>query len=564
VPRQHAARLGEREEAGRVDPLMTGRRVCGPPAAADGDDERGHGQAAQPEQEQQHEDSTCGHATTVALSGLAQISPIRHGGSMPVPVEQSTTVHEVAGLIGPVTALPAPRYVGLARRIRELVLAGQLPAGTRLPAERDLAAALATSRVTIASAYRVLREEGWAQTRHGSGTVTEVPGGLDDHGGWLPRHTTGLVDLAHASPSAVPQLEPAYRQAVERLSAFTDGHGYNPGGLPELREAIAERFTARGLPTEPDQVVVTCGVGDAAAVVAEALLEPGDRVLVEHPSYPGALRLVENAGARLVPVPVDQARPDDLVQAAHLAARQSGPRLAYLIPDFTNPTGARLSAGGRRRLAATLWQQGVLAVVDESCAELYLDEGPLPPYAAGLPDAATVTLGGLAKAVWGGLRIGWLRTDAALAARLSTVFGRRQLTVGLLDQLVATILVRDLDAVLDQRREQLRTQRDALLAALAELLPDWQVRAPAGGLSLWCALPPGLSSAALTAAAAPRGLLLAEGRAFGTGHAFDDHLRLPFTRPAPELRAAVEVLASLAETLRDGSGHPAVPAQTVV
>jgi DNA-binding transcriptional MocR family regulator len=483
---------------------------------------------------------------------------------MPVPVEQSTTVHEVAGLIGPVTALPAPRYVGLARRIRELVLAGQLPAGTRLPAERDLAAALATSRVTIASAYRVLREEGWAQTRHGSGTVTEVPGGLDDHGGWLPRHTAGLVDLAHASPSAVPQLEPAYRQAVERLSAFTDGHGYNPGGLPELREAIAERFTARGLPTEPDQVVVTCGVGDAAAVVAEALLEPGDRVLVEHPSYPGALRLVENAGARLVPVSVDQARPDDLVQAAHLAARQSGPRLAYLIPDFTNPTGARLSAGGRRRLAATLWQQGVLAVVDESCAELYLDEGPLPPYAAGLPDAATVTLGGLAKAVWGGLRIGWLRTDAALAARLSTVFGRRQLTVGLLDQLVATILMRDLDAVLDQRREQLRTQRDALLAALAELLPDWQVRAPAGGLSLWCALPPGLSSAALTAAAAPRGLLLAEGRAFGTGHAFDDHLRLPFTRPAPELRAAVEVLASLAETLRDGSGHPAVPAQTVV
>jgi DNA-binding transcriptional MocR family regulator len=483
---------------------------------------------------------------------------------MPVRIEQSTAVREVAGLIGPITALPAPRYVGLARRIRELVLAGQLPAGTRLPAERDLAAALATSRVTIASAYRVLREEGWAQTRHGSGTVSEVPGGSDDTGGWLPRHTTGLVDLAHASPSAVPQLEPAYRQAVERLSTFTDGHGYNPGGLPELREVIAERFTARGLPTEPDQVVVTCGVGDAAAVVAEALLEPGDRVLVEHPSYPGALRLVENAGARLVPVSVDEAHPDDLVQAAHLAARQSGPRMAYLIPDFTNPTGARLSAGGRRRLAATLWQQGVLAVVDESCAELYLDEGPLPPYAAGLPDAATVTLGGLAKAVWGGLRIGWLRTDAALAARLSAVFGRRQLTVGLLDQLVATLLVRDLDAVLEQRREQLRTQRDALLAALAELLPDWQVRPPAGGLSLWCALPPGLSSAALTAAAAPRGLLLAEGRAFGTGHAFDDHLRLPFTRPAAELRAAVEVLASLSETLRDGSGHPAVPARTVV
>jgi DNA-binding transcriptional MocR family regulator len=233
-------------------------------------------------------------------------------------------------------------------------------------------------------------------------------------------------------------------------------------------------------------------------------------------------------------------------------------------PSPSRKTNARLTAGGRRRLAATLWQQGVLAVVDESCAELYLDDGPLPPYAAGLPDAATVTLGGLAKAVWGGLRIGWLRTDAALAARLGAVFGRRQLTVGLLDQLAATLLVRDLDAVLDHRRRQLRTQRDALLAALAESLPDWQVRSPSGGLSLWCTLPPGLSSAALTAAAAPRGLLLAEGRAFGTGHAFDDRLRLPFTRPTPELRAAVEVLASLAGTLRGGAAHPAVPVRTVV
>jgi DNA-binding transcriptional MocR family regulator len=299
-------------------------------------------------------------------------------------------------------------------------------------------------------------------------------------------------------------------------------------------------------------------------VVVEALLEPGDRVLVEHPSYPGALRLVETAGARLVPVPVDETRPDDIVAAAHLAARQSGPRMAYLIPDFTNPTGARLSAGGRRRLAATLWQQGVLAVVDESCAELYLDDGPLPPYAAGLPDAATVTLGGLAKPVWGGLRIGWLRTDAALAARLSAVLSGRQLSVGLLDQLAATVLVRDLDDVLAWRREQLRTQRDALLDALADRLPDWRVHAPAGGLSLWCTLPAGLSSAALSAAAAPHGLLLAEGRAFGTGHAFDDHLRLPFTRPAPELRAAVDVLGTLAQTLTGSAGHPAVPARTVV
>jgi DNA-binding transcriptional MocR family regulator len=492
--------------------------------------------------------------------------PVHYGmvDCMPSSVDQSTPAHELAALVGPVEELAAPRYAGLARRIRDLVSAGQLPTGTRLPAERDLATALATSRVTIASAYRVLREEGWARTRHGSGTVTDSPGAPAGVG-WFPHAGAGRIDLGHAAPEAAPQLAGAYAAALAQLPSLTGGHGYFHNGLPELRAAIAERFTARGLPTDPDQVVVTSGVGDASSLVAEALLEPGDRVLVAHPTYPGALRMVEGARGRLVPVAVDATRPDDLVDAAHLAARQSAPRLAYLEPDFANPTGARLSATGRRRLAATLWQQGVLTVVDEVSAELHLAGDPLPPYAAGVPDVATVTVGGLSKAVWGGLRIGWLRTDAALADRLGTVLVRRQLSVGVLDQLAATALVRDLDAVLDGRRRQLRDRRDVLLAELAARLPDWQVHPPAGGLSLWCALPPGLSSAALSAAAAAHGVLLAEGRAFGTGHAFDDRVRLPFTLPAADLRTAVEVLASLAGPLRTGAG-PAVPvgAPTVV
>ena len=482
---------------------------------------------------------------------------------MPLSTEQSTPARELAALVGPVAALPTPRYAGLARRIRELVLGGQLPPGVRLPAERDLAAALATSRVTITSAYRALREEGWATTRHGSGTVVEVPGaGGSTGGGWLPRASPGLIDLAHAAPPAAPQLGPAYARALEQLPAYTDGNGYTPHGLPELRAAVADRFTTRGLPTDPDQVVVTAGVGDATALVLDQLMEPGDRVLVTHPTYAGSLRMVEAGSGRLVPVATDPAAPDDLVAAAHAAARQSAPRVALLEPDFANPTGARLSATGRRRLAATLWQQGVLAVVDEVSAELHLDVDPLPPYAAGLPDAAVVTVGGLSKAVWGGLRIGWLRTDAALADRLGLAYARRQLSVGLLDQLTATLLVEDLDAVLAGRRAGLRAQREVLLSALAERLPDWRVHPPTGGLPLWCTLPPGLSSAALVAAAAPHGLLLAEGRAFGTGHAFDDHLRLPFTRPAAELRAAVDVLAGLAGTLGAGRATPQV--RTVV
>jgi DNA-binding transcriptional MocR family regulator len=478
---------------------------------------------------------------------------------MPPRTEQSTSAAELATLVGPVEAAPGPRYVGLARRIRELVTTGALPSGSRLPAERELALVLGASRVTVASAYRLLREQGYAVTRHGSGTVAELP--VAGSSWSLPSTDPTLLDLAHAAPEADPALLPAYEEALARLPAHLSMHGYAPSGLPELRTAIADRFTARGLPTDPDQVVVTAGTGDATAVVLEALLQPGDRVLVEHPTYPGAVGMIGTAGGRCVPAPVDAGDPDALVGAAHLVARQSSPRLAFLMPDFSNPTGARLSAAGRRRLSATLWQQGVLTLVDEVTAELHLDDGPLPPFAAGLPDAATVTVGGLSKVVWGGLRIGWLRTDAASAARLGDALGRRQLSVGVLDQLAATVLVRELDDVLARRREVLRTRRAVLLEELARQLPGWTAPPPAGGLSVWCRLPSGTSSAALTAAAAPLGLLLAEGGAFGTGHAFDDHLRLPFTLPPEQLRAAVGLLARVDAELRSRPAAHRVPAR---
>jgi DNA-binding transcriptional MocR family regulator len=493
----------------------------------------------------------------LALSGAGHFGIV---ACMPALDERSTTARELAVLLGPVESLSGPRYAGMARRIRELVTAGHLPVGSRLPAERELAAELDLSRVTVASAYRVLREEGFASTRHGSGTVTEHPGARAN---WdLPRSGAGILDLAHAAPEAAAQLLPAYEAALAELPRHLDGHGYAPSGLPALRTAIAGWFGDRGLPTDPDQIVVTAGVGDAAALLWETLLEPGDRVLVEHPTYPGAVRSIAAAGGRCAPVAVDLGDPDALVSAAHVVARQSHPRLAYLMPDAANPTGVALSAAGRRRLAATLWQQGVLAVVDEVATGLHLDGDPAPPYAAGLPDAATITIGGLSKSVWGGLRIGWLRTDAVLAAQLGEALGRRQLSVGLLDQLTATALVARLPEVLEHRRAQLRERRDLLVEELSARLPGWSVPRPAGGLSLWCRLPAGLSSAAVVAAAAPSGLLLAEGRAFGTGHAFDDHLRIPFTRPPGELRSAVEILVDVEARLRAG-GSTAVPGPAV-
>lgn len=245
-------------------------------------------------------------------------------------------------------------------------------------------------------------------------------------------------------------------------------------------------------------------------------------------------------------MPIDATDPDAFVAEADRAARQSAPTVAYLMPDFSNPSGARATPDGRRRLAATLARHGVVTVVDEVAAELVLDgSDDLEPFGVPVPESTTVAIGSLSKTVWGGIRIGWVRAEVARTAQMAKIMARRQLSVSVLDQLAAVRLFAWHDRLVAQRRRDLRMQRDALAAAVDEQLPGWDYVLPAGGLSLWCTLPAGTSSTELGAAARSRGLLLAPGPRFGTGHLFDDHQRLPFTRPVSELTAAVNVLATL-------------------
>ena len=356
----------------------------------------------------------------------------------------------------------------------------------------------------------------------------------------------GVIDLVNAAPAAAPELREAYLDAVDELPRFMSQHGYHPGGLTTLRAAIAGHYTRRGRPTTPDQILVTGGAGDATEVVFEALVEAGDRVLVEHPTYPGAVESVQAAGGRPVPVAIDATDPDAFVAEVDRAARQSAPTVAYLMPDFSNPSGARATPEGRRRLAATLARHGVVTVVDEVAAELVLDgSDDHEPFGVPVPESAAVAIGSLSKTVWGGIRIGWVRAEAARTAQMAKIMARRQLSVSVLDQLAAVRLFTRHDRLVAQRRRDLRVQRDALAAAVDDRLPGWNYVLPAGGLSLWCALPAGTSSTELVAAARSRGLLLAPGPRFGTGHLFDDHQRVPFTRPVSELTAAVNILATL-------------------
>ncbi len=472
---------------------------------------------------------------------------------------------DLARLIGPLTEERPPLYAGLARRLRLLVGDGRLAVGVRLPPERDLAAALHVSRATVTAAYGLLREEGWAVARQGAGTWTRLPAGPDVGASWLPLPPDStLLDLAHAAPvGAPPQVTAALHVALSDLPRLLPTHGIYPQGLPELRARVAERYTARGLPTTAEQVLITGGALQGCALALSVLAGSGDRVLVEHPTYPHVADAIVAQGSALVPVPVDAAHPDAVVADLLRVARTAGPRAAYLMPDFQNPTGLLLDADQRGRLAAGLHRYGVTAVIDETLVDLGLDCQPPEPFAAFAPHGAVVTAGSASKAFWGGLRIGWLRAEAPLIDALAGALGRTQMGTPVLEQLAVCHLLEDADAVLLPLRARVREQRAVLLEELARHLPTWQVRVPEGGLVLWCRLP-SASSSALVSAAGERGLRLAAGSRFGSGHAFEEWLRLPYTQPVEVLRRAVPLLAEAADDTVGRRGSTVVDSSVLV
>ncbi|MGZ4437806.1 MAG: MocR-like transcription factor YczR [Nocardioidaceae bacterium] len=456
---------------------------------------------------------------------------------------RSVSAARMATLLG--SALDrSPAYLGLADGLRLLISDGRVPTGTRLPSERELTEALGVSRTTVTRAYAVLRERGYLESRRGSGSVSRLPaprGGRTGDHPLSPGSPDGdLLDLTCAAPVAPPGVAAAYERAAEQLPAYLSGTGYFPSGLPVLREAIADRYTARGLPTSPDQVVVTSGALAGIAVASRALAGVGDRVLVESPTYPNAIAALRRTGARLAGVTVDPTGWD--TGAVEAALRQVGARAAYLVPDFHNPTGALMDDEQRARVGRALARARTTALVDETLVEIAVDDVAMPaPFASHAP--AAITVGSASKAFWGGLRIGWLRAPleqvgALVGSRLSLDLGAPPM-----EQLVLAELLRARDDVATFRRERLRTSRAALVEGIRSRLPDWRFVVPSGGLALWCELPEALSSS-LAVAAERQGVLLAPGPVFAPEGGLERFVRLPFTRRPEDLTLVTERLAT--------------------
>lgn len=491
----------------------------------------------------------------------------------------SLTASGLSRLLGEWNAGATPGYRELADVVRLLVLDGRVALDTALPSERALSEALGVSRTMVTAAYGLLREQGFLTCGQGSRSRTRIPR-LTPAGTTLftgparndPALTApglaapeGLIDLAYASlPASGEVVHRAFAAALTELPALLPGFGYDALGLLPLREAVAARYTAAGAPTTAGQIMVTSGAQHALNIILRALAGRQDRILVEHPSYPNALDAIRAAGYRPVPVAfsagpgtgtrgasADGARAG-AAQAWDMATlqavlQQQRPRLAYVVPDFHNPTGQLMPDLQRRHLVRAAAAAGTVLVVDETLRELNLDGAVTAPVAAFSP--AVVTIGSLSKSHWGGLRTGWIRASEDLVQRFAAARTSLDLGGPLMEQLAAAHLVRALDEPLPARIAALQDSRAALLELLAGHLPEWETTYPSGGLSAWCRLPAPISTA-LTVIAPDFGIRLAAGPRFGIGGAFERYLRVPFTLPPDKLEAAVLALRSAQDRLK--------------
>jgi 2-aminoadipate transaminase len=305
-------------------------------------------------------------------------------------------------------------------------------------------------------------------------------------------------------------------------------------GDPDLRGAISTRLTARGLPTTADEVLVCSGSQQALTLAATVLIEPGDVVLVEEPSYLAALQAFSLAGARVVPVACD----DDGLDPDAVAAAADGARLLYTIPTFQNPTGRTLPLERRRALAGVAERNGLWLLEDDPYGELRYRGEPLPSLAT-LPGAEdrTLSLSTLSKVAAPGLRIGWVRTPPLLRSSLVVAKQAADLHSSTIDQAAAArwLAAVDLDAHIAGLRAVYGARRDALLAGLADALPPGSVHnRPDGGMFVWARLPDGWDAELLLGRALERDVAFVPGYPFFAGPPDRATLRFSFTTHPPE------------------------------
>ncbi len=464
-----------------------------------------------------------------------------------------------------------PLYRQIAEQIKGQIGDGHLPIGTRLPTVRQLASTLGVTRLTVHNAYSELQAGGWVEATVGRGTfvatsVQPRPLALTD-GSQVTAdgvmedllrlsQRAGLRSMGYAEPD--PVLYPAREFWDSMIGLRNDSSLWqygSPQGDPLLRVELAALLAEQGIEVLPDEILVTQGVSQGLALVAQALARPGDRVVVEQPTYLGLLNILKAQGLQPVGVPQDDEGPclDRLEQVI----TQQKPRFFYTIPRFHNPTGICMSAQRQRDLLALAEQHGLVIVEDDIYGLLSYD-GPALPLKASDRHGLVVYLQSASKVMLPGLRVGYLVAPAPLREQLLPLRRASDLTSPpLLHRALADFLHRGrLRMHLRRMIPIYRERRDALLNAMQYWMPDCvQWTRPAGGFCCWVTLPESDMLDDLYQATLGRGVSFTPGEVFLAEPDGRHHFRLCFGSQPPEIiREGVALIGGL---LRERVGRSA-------
>ena len=465
-----------------------------------------------------------------------------------------------------------PLYLQIRNQLREMILDGTLSEGSRLPPERKMAAALGVNRSTVVNAYRELAADGLVEARVGRGTTVCRPlvgealssraaathplvwseyfvprseGGRDPLLRDLMALLTRADTISFAAGIPAPELYPLndFRQAMTHVLNTAGQTLLQPcpvEGYYPLRQTIAQRMADRGATLRAENILIVTGSQQGLDLIARAFLRAGDEVVVEAPSYLGALQIFSAAGTRLLGVPLDEEGMRlDILENILIRYR---PKLIYTLPTFQNPSGCTMVPRRRLRLLELARRHRVPIVEDDPYGELYYTDQPPSPLLALDQDGYVIYLSSFSKSLFPGLRLGWVAAPRPVIERLSQIKQLADLHCSTLIQgAVHEFCQRGaLDKHLDHVRDLYRQRRDAMLAALRHAQDtaltehgraglEWDE--PQGGFNLWCRLPPGLKARQLMAEAARQSVALVPGEVFYPDGGGQEEMRLNFSCP---------------------------------
>jgi len=479
-----------------------------------------------------------------------------------------------------------PLYIQIRDQLRALVHSGDLRVGDRIPASRELAGQLGVHRTTVANAYAELTAEGLIEGHVGRGTfIAAAPAAAPKFTPPPPSAGNGGVrwDLLFADERGEESLSRLMPQVPDQAISFvaakppedlfpleairsccnavlrSEGRrilqlGSSDGYAP-LKRTLLEVLREEGIAAREEQLLVTDGCQQALDLLCKAFLRPGDAVLMENPTYPGAIAIFAGARVRCLGVPVntDLARNGAGVDvnALEVALAQNRVKLVLLTPDFQNPTGTTLPVAARRRVLEIAARYQVPVIEDHIYARLRLRGNKIPSLKALDRHGIVIHIDSFSKVAFPGLRVGWCVAPENVIERLRLVKQAADLHTDQLSQAVLAEFARR--GLLGRHLHHMRrvyTRRLAVLEkALEQHMPERvQWTRPEGGMCVWLTLPPGFDASELLIHVRERGVLFAPGRYFYFQNPLPHTLRLSYA--ALDERRISRGIAALGEQLR--------------